>query len=157
MHRLAIGLLLLVPLAASGPPKADALRIRDLEVRLFYHHSGSFSGDITAEHEHPFVLWNTLIGEGDAKEPSTSLLATVVVEGPASSFRAERVIEFEAVEASGDPLYSASSRVGVLGPNGLHHTGFWLAEVSCKDIRLKARVRGTSTEIEESITFDCGE
>jgi len=151
-----LALLLLVP-ARPAQSDSPALKIRDIEVRLFYDHSGTFSEDITARREYPFILWNTLIGAGDAKEPSTSVLATVIVEGPAGSFEPDRTLEFEALEANGKSLFSSSSTLGVFSPGGLHYTGFWLAGVACKDLRLKARVRGTSSDTAESVTFNCGE
>lgn len=149
--------LLLLALVPEARADETALRIRDIEVRLFYHYTGTLSGDISAKREHPFILWNTLIGAGDAKEPSTALLATVVVEGPAGSFERDRLLEFEAVEASGKQFYSGSSQLGVFGQNGLHHSGFWLADVSCKDLRLKARLVGAPGEAVETVTFHCGE
>ena len=149
--------LLLLALVPQAWAEQSTVRIRDIEVRLFYHHSGRFSEDISAEREYPFILWNTLIGAGDAKEPSTALLATVVVEGPAGSFEPDRVLEFEAVEAGGKPFYSRSSHLGVFSQSGLHHTGFWLDDITCKDIRLKARIVGEPGETVESVTFRCGE
>jgi len=151
-----IALLLLVPIPRSRAEN-PALKIHDIEVRLFYHHSGTFSEDISAAREHPFILWNTLIGAGDAEEPSTAVLATVIVEGPAGSFEPDRILEFETLEASGKRFYSSSSRLGVFSSSGLHHSGFWLAEVTCKDLRLKARIRGAPGETVESVTFHCGE
>jgi len=151
-----ITLLLLVPVLRARAEN-PALKIRDIEVRLFYHHSGTLSEDISAEREYPFILWNTLIGAGDAKEPSTAVLATVIVEGPAGSFEPDRILEFEALEASGKPFYSSSSALGVFGPSGLHHTGFWLADVTCKDLRLKAHILGATGETAEVVTFHCGE
>jgi hypothetical protein len=145
----------LVALAVRAWAEDSPPRVRDIEVRLFYHHSGTLSEDITAKREYPFLLWNTLIGAGDAKEPSTALLADVLVEGPAGSFEPDRVLEFEAVEANGKPFYASSSRLGVFSQNGLHHTGFWLADVSCKNLRLKARIAGG--EVVETVTFNCGE
>jgi len=53
-----------------------AVQIADIEVRLFYHDSGTFSRDITMADRPDFGFWNTLIGKGDAKEPSSAVLAT---------------------------------------------------------------------------------
>jgi hypothetical protein len=52
-------------LVLAGPAGAQALKVDDIKVQLFYELSGTLSDDLTKQKK--LSLWNTLIGEGDAK------------------------------------------------------------------------------------------
>lgn len=49
--------------------------IDHIEMRLLYAYSGTLSEDISKPFE--FSAWNTVIGEGEAKEPADDVLVTV--------------------------------------------------------------------------------
>jgi len=72
------------PASTSGP--ASEFRIRHIEAHLIFE-DGGLSDDVIGPH--PWVLWNTIIGEGDATDrqtgvhhPSEATLVRVVVSGP---------------------------------------------------------------------------
>jgi hypothetical protein len=86
------------------------VQIADIEVRLFYHGSGTFSRDITMTDRPEFTLWNTLIGKGDAQEPSSAVLATVVLLGPAGATMEGVSLRFEVRDRDGSSHYAGSSK-----------------------------------------------
>ena len=155
VRRIAFAAVLL--LAAVPYASASELAVRDIQVRLFYHHSGSLSEDVTSEREYPFILWNTSIGAGDAAEPSTAVLVTVVVSGPPGSFEPNRILEFDVEADASKPFYSSLAHLGVFGADGFYHSGFWLNGVTCKSLKLRARMRGETEYTEKNIVFRCGE
>ena len=63
----------------SGIAHADTVRVSLVEVRLVYAHSGELSENV-ADPNRQFALWNTVIGEGDAKEPANDVLVLVHFE-----------------------------------------------------------------------------
>ena len=72
------------PASTSGP--ASEFRIRHIEAHLIFE-DGGLSDDVIGPH--PWVLWNTIIGEGDATDretgahhPSEATLVHVVLTGP---------------------------------------------------------------------------
>jgi hypothetical protein len=65
---------------ATMPPKAV---VDHIEMQLFYIYSGTLSENIAKPSE--FTGWNTVIGEGDAKEPADDVLVTVHLQGTSES------------------------------------------------------------------------
>ncbi len=150
--------LVCVELLALAVPEAavvgSPLEVRAIEVRLFRHHTGSLSEPLTGKE----VLWNTIIGEGSAGEPSSSLLVDVVVAGAPGSYEESWLVELVVKDAkSGTVLSKQRKSVGVLSSTGVYHTGFWLPEIGCKPLSVTARVKGGSSSKEVSIPFACGE
>jgi hypothetical protein len=147
-----IGLLAL-PLsdvAVAGSP----LEVRSVEARLFRHHTGSLSEPLTAKE----ALWNTIIGEGSAGEPSSSLLIDVIVAGTPGTFEESWLVELVVKNAKTAAVLSKQRKsVGVLSTTGVYHTGFWLPETGCEPLTVTARIRGGINSKEIKIPFACGE
>ncbi len=70
--------------AVAYPANAGGLKVEDILVQLFYENSGTLSEDVTKMKT--VRLWNTIIGEGHAREPANSFLVSVVLSGKAGSF-----------------------------------------------------------------------
>lgn len=67
-------------LARRPPPPPPGYQIAGLHAFLYFHKTGTFgAGDLIGGQ---VALWNTIIGEGDAEHPSTSILVKVDVSGP---------------------------------------------------------------------------
>src|SRR3954454_4443705 len=66
-------------LASTAQAKGqDAVaKIEELRVQLFYERSGTLSPSIASPAT--FNAWNTMIGEGDAKEPANDLIVSAVL------------------------------------------------------------------------------
>ena len=153
--RIRLGCIGLLALAVSEAAVVGSpLEVRAIEVRLFRHHTGSLSEPLTGKE----TLWNTIIGEGSAGEPSSSLLVDVVVAGAPGAFEKSSLVELVVKNAkSGTVLSTQRKSVGVLSDTGLYHTGFWLPETGCESLRVTARIRGGSSSKGVSIPFACGE
>lgn len=73
--------------AASRPapppppgPRAPTFQVKGIHAFLYFHKTGGFGDrDLT---DGQTALWNTIIGEGDAGLPATSMLVKVEVGGP---------------------------------------------------------------------------
>jgi hypothetical protein len=122
-----------------------------IDVRLFLHHSGTFSAPLDEKAE----LWNTIIGEGMSREPSSSLLADVIMKGTPGALGT--TVQFKATSArSGKLLAQQTKRIGVYNDDGKYHVGFWLLDTGCEPLRLVARARG-SKDVVTQVPFECGE
>ena len=62
---------------AQAKGQATAAKIDELRVQLFYERSGALSPSIAPPAK--FEAWNTMIGEGDAKEPANDLIVSAVL------------------------------------------------------------------------------
>ena len=92
LRRLFVTLLTLGALAsASGSGAVSApppYKLATVTASLFYTESGTFSPDIPKD----AILWNTIIGEGWAKEYSNSTLVRVTVTGARGSIGLSRSV-----------------------------------------------------------------
>lgn len=140
--------------------KKAAPKISAIRAQLFYDASGTFSKDILSVKD--FALWNTIIGEGDAEEPSTSTLVTVEISGrdvPLDTLKIEitatgrnsRLIQKRLFDVD---LYDAREKF--YAPLLLNNTG-------CEEIKISARLVGKSASaasaapVVKKIPFACGE
>jgi hypothetical protein len=136
-------------IAQGAPP----LQVDRIDARLFYHHSGTVSEPISER----TALWNTIIGAGDAKEPSTSLLVDVIVKGVPGSYKPKVMVRLTTTsEQTGKVVSQQTKEVGVLSAEGEYHVGFWLTNTGCEPLHLTARLPG-GNERKVHIPFKCGE
>lgn len=135
-------------------PAADMpLKIADIKVRLFFHHSGTFSEKLTGKEQ----LWNTMIGEGWAREPSTAALVDITVKG-LEKFDNPEIIELTVKNADSKKIIATHSQpVGMMSKSGNYHAPFWLNDTGCQPLQLIAAIQGTSEKREAIIPFACGE
>ncbi len=143
--------LLVASTAISGP---ETITIRAVEARLYLHYSGKLSDPISPDAS----LWNTVIGEGAAREPSTETLVDVIVAGTPGEYRTTWKIELEVKGGtSGKVISKQVAEVGVLGDAGEFHVPFWLRDTGCERLLVRARVKGTRVWKEIVVPFACGE
>jgi hypothetical protein len=134
---------------ASG---GDSPSIRAIEARLYYQHSGSFSAPLTPA----FVLRNVIIGEGDAKEPSSATLVDVLVVGRPGSVSPGVRVHFVAKSArNGKIITSRSTDVGVLSAEGVSHVGFWIYDAGCEPLIVTASLGSAPMKLK--LPFLCAE
>ena len=69
---------------AGHPGMAQTATIEDIRFHLFYENDGTLSEDLAKRKD--LALFNTMIGEGDAKKPASSFLVAASVRGAAESF-----------------------------------------------------------------------
>lgn len=156
MTRSAIAQAALVAALLSGSGAvlaADGPKIERLEARLFYSHSGSLSAPITPD----AALWNVIIGEGDASEPSESTLVVVILRGEPGDYP-PGVLDIVVTETrSGKVVLKRTSALGIFSAQGRFHVPVWLSDTGCTSITVKASLRGGSSRASLDIPFHCGE
>ena len=141
------------------------LRILHIEAHLIFA-DGQLSPDIIGPH--PWVLWNTVIGEGDATDstgvhhPSTATLVRVVITGPSERSFAQarvelRVAGLDAMDTSAVGVMEAP--LAAFDSSGKQSVPFRLNDTGCVTIRLTARlVTGQVLDsLRAEIPFECGE
>lgn len=133
---------------------AGVVEIHEIRARLYLNHSGSLSEPITNK----TTLWNTIIGAGDALEPSNSTLVDVVVAGPPKSFNvSSKVILTVSNAKTGKVIFKQTRSVGVLSSTGSFSVGFLLNDTGCTPLRLVATVSGSKKVVSSTVNFACGE
>lgn len=167
MRRLSIGLLCLSALAgtislaegATPPP----YKLSKMTASLFYSESGTFSPDIPED----APLWNTVIGEGWAKENSDATLIRVYVTGAPGSYGPARAVTMTVRKgrrtATGYTWGAISMRrsqpLGVLSRAGKTVVAVWLYHTGCIPLQVTATLVGQSPSapLVRVIPFACGE
>ena len=145
---------LLAATCSSASASAQAIALSEIEARLFLAHSGGWSEPLTEGQG----LWNTVIGEGGAVEPSTSTLVKVAVVGPPNSFDRNASV-FLAVTSlkSKATVLRSRQHLGVFSQSGRQYVAFWLPNTGCEPLRLSASISGSSQKVARTIPFACGE
>jgi len=144
--------------------------IDSIEVRLFYNENDDLKkGDIAGNFSKPiddssFVLWNTIIGAGDAEAPSnqTFVRVHIIRKDPHSEYTL-RSLEFLASTATGTLV---KRKVSFSMLNEFDKSGYYIAfmvcDTGCEELRLNAQIVDPKSGMVESamsrtIPFECGE
>ena len=133
--------------------------IAKIEAHLVYQF-GDTSANIIGPH--PWVLWNTIIGEGEAKRPSRATLVVVVVRGPRTRALPRAKVR---LSISGRwPLRDSMETALVpFDASGVQRVPFHLAHTGCDSLHLIARLmpssgaRASVSARSADIAFNCGE
>ena len=136
----------------TAPPAISAIR-----AQLYYEETGAFSDDILERGE--LALWNTVIGEGDARHASNSTLVTVEVSGKNVAVGAVDV-EIRALDAKGRVLAKSSSSVALYDDRTKLYAPLFLQDTGCAAITISARLKGKGIKtksVTRTIPFACGE
>jgi hypothetical protein len=157
---MAVACVAAVAAPGATPP---AYSLRALYASLFYNDSGTFSPDLPAK----ATLWNTVIGEGWAAEPSSATLVRVVVAGARGSYAPNRRVELVVRKGRysggalrwGAVVLNRSEDLGVLSGRGATTVGFWIRGTGCIPLKLTATLRGQprAAQLSRVIRFACGE
>jgi hypothetical protein len=152
MFLILLVLVAAVPLGAQydAPP----YRIAAITAHLFYNYTGGLSENIIDNPD--FILWNTIIGEGSAAEPSDATLVKVFLEGQSDSYEPGRRVVLTSTEEG--TVVTDTADLGVFGPEG-YVVGFWLEGTGCFPVELEARLTGQpgDSKMKARIDFFCGE
>jgi hypothetical protein len=148
---------------AAGAATPPAYSLRALHASLFYNDSGTFSPDIPANAS----LFNTIIGEGWAAEPSSATLVRVTVAGARGSYAPNRSVELVVRKGRyqggalrwGTVVLRRSEDLGVLSDRGSTTVGFWIPDTGCVPLKVTATLRGQprAPSLSRVIRFACGE
>jgi hypothetical protein len=136
------------------PASAQAVNVEDIRVQLFYERSGTLSEDFTKVKDVSF--WNTIIGEGIAKEPANSFLVSVVLRGkPASFVESERVVVTVFVESKKSKVLQRRFDSFLFGDEGRVVKPVFVENQTCAPIRISARSKANTKTM--TLPFKCGD
>ena len=144
---MALTALAATPALASG----DDAQITDIKAHLMYEESGTISGDLTQMKD--FSGWNTVIGEGSAKEPATDILIAVVLSSDKQIYN-DGLLTIRALGDGGKVLFERSIAGQLV--DGKAHQFLYLKDATCEgEITLEAKMGDQSRS--ETIELFCGE
>jgi hypothetical protein len=145
---------LAAPCFLIGIANAQTAQIEDIRVQLFYERSGTLSEDLTKLKK--VSLWNTIIGEGDAKEPANSFLVSVEVRGKPESFNKGESIAVTVFDKAKKSMVMQRRFDGLLfGKDGRLVKPVFVENRTCAPLEITAR--GKSSVKTVTLPFACGE
>ncbi|MGC4045240.1 MAG: hypothetical protein QM758_15720 [Armatimonas sp.] len=105
------------------------------------------------------MLWNTIIGEGSAEEPSLHTLVTVEIIGRPGEDTAEREVEVVCELTKGVRKRSKLLAKRVEAPQNMGKTGRWLIPVWINDhpavpVKITATLKGQGAPIKKTATIN---
>lgn len=123
------------------------------QVRLWYQETGRLSDDIAPPRD--FVLWNTIVGEGEAEEAADDALFTIEVRTEGQQF-VRRPLTLSAVDGRGKVLARRTYKSVLTSDTGKVVLPLWVRDVGCAGTVVFSA--GTGVE-QQSLTleFACGE
>jgi hypothetical protein len=104
-------------------------------------------------------LWNTIIGEGGASEPSHSTLVTVEVSGRHLPVGGLSVV-ITATGADNRLVTEREAPVFIYNERTRFHAPLWIYDTGCEEITVSARLVGDGVDPSvktQTIPFHCGE
>lgn len=142
--------LVLAALATTPAVAADRITIEAIQARLLYEGTGVLSQNIAPPAK--FYGFNTVVGEGDAKEPASDVLVTVVLAAPGEANGDGNLV----VSAkSGKTVTSRTFAKPYIGSKGKAHLSMIAPNATCDELVVTATYGKSrkSTRVE----FHCGE
>jgi hypothetical protein len=137
-------------------------KISDVKAFLIYEENGQMSKNIF---EGEFVLWNAIIGEGDAEGHSSSTMVQVVVSTDGKSNKTNPVLQFSAVSTDKkrvnynktiEYFFPTEGASKVFVPFLLHDTGCQQISMTMKLVE-KSKPTIVYQTLKKDIPFNCGE
>lgn len=157
MRRINIGAVLMAGLAAGqavakdgAPVKAE---ITTIEARFVYEKTGGLSENIAPPST--FHAWNTMIGEGDAKEPANDLVVMVGLKSEPAEANLSTPLTITMINDKGRVL--ARRKIGSMFiKDGKAMRALFVPDAACLGkVAIKATI-GASERI-ANLRLDCGE
>jgi hypothetical protein len=144
---------------ATGEIKPSDIknRVGKIEAFLFYNAKGTWSENVLAKRDKQ--LWNTMIGEGWARAPSTVTLVKVRVDGHEEA-APNNEVKIQIQELGKNPKVLVDEKVHArLGKMGIDYFPYLLKDTGCAPIEISAQLvaYADSKPVKETIPFECGE
>jgi hypothetical protein len=141
-------------LLASAAPEA---RLGEIRAQLFYETSGTLSGDIARPGA--FSGWNTVIGEGPAKEAAQDVLVAVRLlnaDGAVDAALTTTPLVVTAKDGRGRVLATRRFTSVLIPMRGGTWNALWLRNATCGGkVRVEARFGAQVRRA--TLNLDCGE
>lgn len=138
-----------IPAAAAGP-----VRLGELKLMLWYQETGRLSENIAPPRN--FTLWNTCIGEGDAKEIANDVIFTAEVQTSGEQ-NVTQPITLTATNARGVILAPRIVKAVLTSASGRATLPLLVSDIGCAagTVTFSARLGTQSKSI--TLKFDGGE
>jgi hypothetical protein len=146
-------ILLIAPFLIGAADAPAKVALGEIKVRLLYQYSATLSGNVASPAKPS--LWNTVIGEGDAREPATDALVTVGLTGGEPDTVTDRPL-IVTVRAGGKVLTRRRFDDIIVPMEGATWSALWLPDVTCKGHVTVEATYGTQRKT-AAVDFDCGE
>ncbi|MDR2856730.1 MAG: hypothetical protein LBV50_02660 [Novosphingobium sp.] len=141
-------------LGTTAQAKASAApALANPSVRLWYEGTGRLSDNIAPPKR--VTLWNTIIGEGDARENANDALFTIDLKG-AGEQTVSRPLILTATGAGGKVLASRTLKDVLIGDAGNATLPLWVRDVGCAG-RVVFTAQLGSVKRTVTLDFKCGE
>jgi hypothetical protein len=137
-------------------------KIKDVQAFLMYEENGELSKNILGGN---FILFNAIIGEGDAEGHSSSTLVKVVITTDGKEIKTDPIIQFSAVSKNGKRVrynktfeyqFPTSGASKTFVPFLLHDTGCDVIVMTMKLVE-KNKPTVIYQTVKKEIPFNCGE
>jgi hypothetical protein len=158
-----LGLILLLGMIAPGDPNQEGGKysVDAIHAHLYYHATGKINPtDLLDGRSH--ALWNTIIGEGEAREPSAAIMVLVDITGP-GFLRCEGKLRLTATDSQ-KTLLDQTLELGLwFNERGKVTLPFFACGTGCEEVTIIATLEGlpaskVDTEtLTKIIPFECGE
>ncbi len=147
-------LFLVFLISCLGAATKSPLKLHAIKAQLIYQSSGTFSEDLITSNN--FVYWNTIIGEGSAKEPTDKLLVMVQVKSSKKELNPKGEKILITVKENGKVKAESEQTVGFM-TNFSYHVPLIVNNIGCEPLTITAKIKGDSLSLEKEIPFKCGE
>ncbi len=140
----------------SAQSKIAPYHISKINAYLVYNQSGKMSENLIDNES--FFLWNTVIGEGSAKEPSTQTLVIVEISGNPKEYT-QRDIRLTVMNGN-EVFFKQSLDFVILDENSKNYAAFLLYNTGCSELKLTAEILNKTlveSKLIKTIPFQCGE
>jgi hypothetical protein len=133
--------------------QATAAKIEELRVQLLYERSGTLSLSIAPPAT--FNAWNTMIGEGDAKEPANDLIVSAVLSVKTDQANVSTPLKIT-VKGKGGKVLAERTFRGLFFSGGKVVRAVLVPDAACAGpLNVEANL-GAETK-RTSVTLACGE
>ena len=158
-----LGLILVLGMIAPGNPNQEGgiYSVAAIHAHLYYHATGKTNPtDLLDDKNH--VLWNTIIGEGEAREPSAAIMVFVDLTGRWFT-ECEGRLRLIATDSK-KTLLDQTLELGLwFNMRGKVTLPFFVCGTGCEAVRITATLEGIPASkidrafITETVPFECGE
>lgn len=147
-----VGISLTLAFPAHANKQID-VQLTNPAIRLWYEGTGSLSRDIAPPTR--FILWNTIIGEGDAEENADDALFTIDVRSDGEQ-NIPGALVLMATDSKGKVLGRRTFTNLLTDKSGNVTKPLWVRDIGCAGkVTFTAQFRGKSRSV--VLDFACGE
>ena len=139
--------------AGVAPAQSPQPAVADIKAYLIYESSGTLSDNIAPPVK--FHGWNTLIGEGDARQPANDVLVMAVVSGPRGSLVPGPLSLTISDRRTKRILVSRTIDNLLFGANGEVTKGVFVPDATCTPLEIEASIGASRRST--TLDFACAE